>query len=243
MEKSILETCQEIIRYRFRDESLLSLALTHASVAPTRGTSNERLEFLGDAILGMVVCHELYERDPDLLEGDMTKIKSMVVSRRTCAAVSEDLGVAEQLFLGKGLGPPGGLPESVLAAVFESIIGAIYLDGGLEPAGRFILEHLRERIDDALEDDHKRNFKSILQQHAQRRLGSAPEYLLLDEKGPDHCKCFEIAVAVGGRYFPSAWGKTKKEAEQESARRAPWELGLMKGAEQPMAEPAEAEPS
>lgn len=226
MAEPAVESCQEVIGYTFRDPSLLALALTHASVATTRVESNERLEFLGDAVLGMIVCQELYERFGDLLEGQMTKIKSAVVSRRTCAEIADETGIAGLLLLGKGMPQPSYLPQSVTAAVFEAIIGAIYLDGGLAPARGFVLKHIGPHIDEALANEHQRNYKSVLQQYAQRRWSTTPEYKLLDEKGPDHSKCFEVVVTINGRHFPSAWGMSKKEAEQEAARRALAELGL-----------------
>jgi ribonuclease-3 len=224
---SAIERCQKLIGYSFQSPELLALALTHASVATTRVESNERMEFLGDAVLGVVVCQELYERYEDLLEGQMTKIKSAVVSRRTCAVIAEEKGIAELLFLGKGMPRPDRLPQSVAAAVFEAIIGAVYLDGGLEAARRFIIDAVGPFIDEAFETEHQRNYKSLLQQHSQRRWGTTPDYQLLDEKGPDHSKCFEVAVSIGGRHFSSAWGMSKKDAEQEAARRALRELGLM----------------
>jgi ribonuclease-3 len=227
VEQSALENCQKLIGYTFQDQGLLSLGLTHASVATNRVDSNERMEFLGDSVLGLVVCQELYERYGNLLEGQMTKIKSSVVSRRTCAIIAEEMGISELLFLGKGMPGPDRLPQSVAAAVFESIIGAVYLDGGLGPAQRFVLQCVRPFIEEAFATEHQQNFKSLLQQHSQRRWGSTPDYQILDEKGPDHSKCFEVAVSIGGRHFTSAWGMTKKEAEQEAARRALRELGLM----------------
>ena len=233
MDQSILQKCQELIDYHFSDPDLLETALTHASVAPTRLQSNERLEFLGDAVLGLVVCGALYSSYDELMEGEMTKMKSSVVSRQRCAAVAEELGICKLLFLGKGMASPERLPQSVAAAVFEAIIGAIYVDGGLEPACKFILEHLQPYLADALADEHHNNFKSLLQQHAQRRWDTTPDYQLLDEKGPDHSKCFEIAAAIAGRQFPSAWGRSKKEAEQKAARRALLALGLLKSSPKP----------
>ena len=227
MRQSALERCQELIDYTFEDQDVLSLALTHASVASTRLESNERMEFLGDAVLGLVVCQELYQQYDMLLEGQMTKIKSSVVSRRTCAVIAEDMGISELLFLGKGMPGPDRLPESVAAAVLEAIIGAVYLDGGLAPARRFVLNCVRPFIAESLATEHQENYKSMLQQHSQRRWGSTPDYQLLDEKGPDHSKCFEVAVSISGRLFTSAWGMSKKDAEQEAARRALCELGLM----------------
>ncbi len=228
MEQSALEQCQEIIGYRFSNPDLLALGLTHASVASSRLQSNERMEFLGDAVLGLAVCHELYNSQEDLLEGDMTKIKSTVVSRQTCAAVAEKLDICRLVFLGKGMSKPGALPQSVAGAVFEAIVGAIFLDGGLAPASQFVLKHMRPYIDEALANEHQHNYKSLLQQHAQRQWGLMPDYQLLDEKGPDHSKCFEIAVTINGRQFPSAWGMNKKLAEQEAARRALQEMGILK---------------
>jgi ribonuclease-3 len=211
------------------DVELYERALRHRSVL--RGQpdshlqSNERLEFLGDAVLGLVVCDDLYRRHDDLLEGEMTKIKSTVVSRQTCAEIASEMGVCDLLALGKALSEPNALPQSVAAAVFESIIGAIYLDGGLDAARRFILHSVRPYVDDALLSQHQDNHKSHLQQYAQRHWNCTPEYTLLDEKGPDHDKCFEVAVSINGQYFPSAWGRNKKEAEQQAARRALIALG------------------
>ncbi len=227
MKKAALEKYRKIIGYEFNDPEMLSLALTHASVVPSRLESNERLEFLGDAILGMAVCEDLYRRHRELLEGQMTKIKSTVVSRQRCAQIAENIGLSELIFLGKGLGEPGGLPPSVNAAVFEAIIGAIYLDGGYEPARDFILKHVRPYIEEALQSEHYRNYKSLLQEQSQSQWGVTPEYILMDEKGPDHDKCFEVAARIGGRDFPGAWGRTKKQAEQQAAKLALVELGVL----------------
>ncbi len=232
VKQDILDQCQELIGYRFKDLDLLGLALTHASVAPTRLLSNERLEFLGDAVLGMVVCNYLYDQHAELLEGEMTKIKSAVVSRTTCAAISTQLGICELIRLGKGMPQPSRLPKSVAAAAFEAVIGAIHLDGGLEPARSFTLQHVCPYIEQALRDEHERNYKSMLQQIAQRFANTTPEYQVLDEKGPDHSKCFEVGVRIGGRTFPGAWGGSKKEAEQAAARLALIELNELDGPDQ-----------
>jgi ribonuclease-3 len=222
-----LDRCQQILGYQFTNLPLLEQALTHSSVAPTRMESNERLEFLGDAVLGLVVVDQLFGQCDDLMEGGMTKVKSSVVSRQTCSAVAEATGLADLAWRSKGISRGGALPSSVSAAVLESVIGAVYIDGGMEPARKFILEHMQPYIDEALANEHQQNYKSLLQQEAQRLWGRVPVYQLLDEKGPDHSKCFEIAVAIGGRNFRSAWGKNKKEAEQEAARRALAELGVL----------------
>ncbi len=233
----LLETCQKRLDYHFRDLALLRSALTHASSADSRRNSNERLEFLGDAVLDLVVCQELFERLPHALEGELTKIKSAVVSRRVCAHVADKLHLPESLTLGQGMEPDEHLPKSLAAAALESVIAAIYLDGGLEPARKFILAQMDEEIRKATRSDHQYNFKSQLQQYAQRHLNAVPVYELLDEKGPDHAKCFEIAVSVGSHQFPGAWGPNKKEAEQKAAWLALQKLGLIKeGSAEPEAD-------
>lgn len=209
-----------MLGYEFRDPDLLREALTHASGANHRLASNERLEFLGDAILGAVICESLFRRFPDYQEGELTRIKSVVVSRKTCARLSEDLGLDEYLILGKGMGGGEHTPPSALADLFESLIGAIFVDGGMVAAARFIVRHMDPEIDAAVEGQNGVNYKSNLQQAAQRDVGETPTYLLLDEKGPDHSKCFKIAAQIGSTRYPPAWGRNKKEAEQRAALNA-----------------------
>ena len=220
------EQAAEVLGYEFLADELLSEALTHASSADHRLQSNERMEFLGDAILGYVVCEYLYRTHPDLLEGDLTKIKSAVVSRKVCAQISDKLSLSGLLSLGKGMSKRTALPASVAAAVFESVIAAIYLDSDIEEARRFVLEHVCSYIEEAAASTHQSNFKSVLQQYSQKRLPGTPAYVVLDEKGPDHAKAFEVCVEVGGRRFASAWAKSKKEAEQQAALQALRELGM-----------------
>jgi len=215
-----LERCQAVLRYRFQNPVLLREALTHASGANHRLTSNERLEFLGDSILGAIVCEVLFRKYPDYLEGELTRVKSVVVSRNTCAKISKSLGLDEFLVMGKGMGSHDETPSSVLADVFESLIGAIYIDGGMEAAQRFILRHVEAEIEDTVEGNGGVNYKSNLQQVAQRTFGEPPTYVLLDEKGPDHSKCFKIAAQIGRQQFAPAWGRNKKDAEQRAAMNA-----------------------
>src|SRR5205823_11481552 len=151
-EAEILEECQKSIGYQFRQPELLRAALTHASGANTRLASNERLEFLGDSVLGLVTCEQLFQRFPEYQEGDLTKIKSVVVSRRTCARFSRQLNLGDFLFLGKGMHLlHSSVPASLLADVYESMVAAIYLDGGLEAARSFILRHLAAEIEEVAE--------------------------------------------------------------------------------------------
>ena len=226
MISSELEHLQGLLGHTFNDPGLLERAFTHASLVENRFESNERLEFLGDAVLGLVVCSYLFEHFPDLLEGEMTKIKSTVVSRKMCAEIAASLGLEEMLRLGKGMSHHASLPSSVLAAVFEALVGALYLDAGEAVTREFILRVIRPRIERAARSGHQDNFKSVLQQASQQTLGLTPLYAILDEKGPDHAKCFEVAVEIGSRRFGSCWGPSKKQAEQEAALQALKELGF-----------------
>ncbi len=227
LEQAALEQAQQVIGYRFNDPRLLDIALTHASIAESRLASNERMEFLGDAVLGLIVCDYLYGKFPNLLEGDLTKIKSAAVSRRMCARIASDLALDRLLILGKGMKTRASIPPSLSAAVLEAVIGAIYLDGGVEAVRSFLLPLLAHQIDVAASSGHQQNFKSVLQQYAQRRYEQAPVYVLMDEKGPDHAKCFEVAVEVGGNRFEPCWASSKKQAEQQAAQRALEDLNLI----------------
>jgi ribonuclease-3 len=223
-EAEILQECQEAIGYHFRQPELLRASLTHASGADTRLASNERLEFLGDAVLGLVTCEQLFQRFPDYQEGDLTKIKSAVVSRRTCARISRQLNLGNYIFLGKGMHVHTDVPANLLADVFESLVAAIYLDGGLEAARTFILRYVGPEIEHVAGGAHGGNFKSLLQQVAQREFGATPQYMMLDEKGPDHSKCFKIAAVIGRQTYAAAWGRNKKEAEQKAAMNALYQI-------------------
>lgn len=229
---------EKALGYQFKDPGLLTQALRHASIAEARVDSNERMEFLGDSVLGFVVSQRVYERFPTLLEGEMTKIKSAAVSRATCALIARSLGLDELLTLGKGMqasngqsgggaGGGSGLPQSLAAAAFESLIAAIYLDGGMRKARKFILPLIDPLLDRAAASGHQENYKSVLQQHAQSASLGVPQYRVLDEKGPDHAKCFKIGVELGSRKFEPCWGQSKKQGEQMAALAALTELGVV----------------
>lgn len=219
VEAEVLEKCQETIGYRFERIELLRAALTHTSVANTRGASNERLEFLGDAVLGLICCEQLFINYPDYHEGDMTKIKSAVVSRRACAHMGRKLGLHECLFMGKGMQRQLVGPGNLLADAFESLVGAVYLDGGLDAIKPIVLRVLLPEIEQVVAGEHG-NHKSALQQIAQRLHGDCPRYKVLDEQGPDHNKCFKIAAEIAKVTYPAAWGANKKDAEQKAAMNA-----------------------
>lgn len=222
-----IQLVQQKVGHVFQNPEHLARALTHASIAAARVESNERLEFLGDSVLGLVACELIFTRFPDLLEGEMTKIKSAVVSRQTCAAISAQLRLEEALLLGKGMQTGAELPSSLLAAALEAVVAAIYLDGGFEAAARFLRPLVMPHIEAVASNGHQQNFKSVLQQHAQQSLGTTPIYRVLEERGPDHSKAFRIVVELGGRRFEAAWGASKKRAEQSAALHALRELGLV----------------
>jgi ribonuclease III len=221
------EAAEAKIGHTFLDPTLLQRALTHASVAEQRVESNERMEFLGDSVLGLIVSERIYHRYPDLLEGEMTKIKSTAVSRQTCAQIARGMGLHELLVLGKGMQGSDAVPQSLAAAVLESIIAAVYLDGGYQAAEKFIGPLVDPLIERAYASGHQENFKSVLQQHAQQTDQDPPLYRVLDEKGPDHAKCFKVAAELNGRRFNACWGQSKKQAEQMAALAALVELGLV----------------
>lgn len=219
-----LDECQRIIDYRFRDESLLLSALTHASGAAHRLASNERLEFLGDAVLGLTVCQWLYEEYPEYSEGDLTKIKSSVVSRRSCGRIACELQLDRCLIVGRGVTQNRSFPRSLVSDVFEAIVAAVYLDGGSDVIRERLKVWLAEEVRHAVESQGSANHKSALQQYAQRELADTPVYRLVRDSGPDHRKSFLMAAVLSDRVFAPAWGNNKKDAEQRAAANAMAEL-------------------
>lgn len=219
-----LKRCQELIDYQFKDQQLLQFALTHASGASHRLASNERLEFLGDSILGFVVCAWLFDTYPEYSEGDLTKIKSAVVSRRTCGKVACQIGLDECLIVGRGVTRNRSYPRSLVSDVFESIVAAIYLDGGHDVVRDRLIKWLEQEVEIAVISQGSTNYKSALQQRAQRDIACTPMYRLKREAGPDHRKTFLICAVIEKREFTAAWGTNKKDAEQKAAANALAEL-------------------
>jgi ribonuclease III len=234
LQEETLTGCEQRIGYQFRDRALLRRCLTHSSAADTRLESNERLEFLGDAVLGLVMVQHLYQLYPEQREGQLTQMKSWLVSRQTCARVAKAMALSEFIRVGRGL---QSLPESVMSAVVESLVAGVYLDGGLMEVTRFILTAFQDelRICQPVDTD---NFKSQLQEYTQRELSRTPEYLLVEESGPDHAREFGIQARVGDLSFETGRGRSKKEAEQQAARNAILSLLKVEQAEQPASEPA-----
>lgn len=228
MSPDLRAAAEKVLQYTFQSEALLKESLTHASIADNRLHSNERMEFLGDAVLDLIICHDIYKRFPTYAEGELTKIKSAVVSRKTCADVAREISLDKLLIIGKGISSRAAMPPSLAAAVYESIVAAVYLDGGYDAASTFVMRTMGPKIISISESIHQHNYKATLQQHAQGTLHASPMYELLDEKGPDHSKCFEVCVTIAGRRFESAWGTNKKIAEQKAALMALLELGVIK---------------
>ena len=229
--EALLDECQTTLQYHFRDREMLVMCLTHSSTARTRLHSNERLEFFGDAILGTVVCEALFHRFPEADEGELTRIKSIVVSRATCAIMAERVQLERYVLVGKGLGGGGRIPSSIVAGAFEGLIAGIYLDGGLDAIRTFLAPLVNPEIESAAATLHAQNYKSLLQHVAQKTMGATPIYRVLDERGPDHSKCFYVSAVIGGRSFPPGWANNKKEAEQLAAQHALQELASMESNE------------
>jgi ribonuclease-3 len=217
---------QRAIDYRFRDRGLLEHAMTHTSRAheDVSGgvTDNESLEFLGDAVLGFVIADLLFHEFPEFNEGQKSKIKASLVSTSTLARQADQLALGDHLLLGKGEEKTGGRrKQALLADGYEALIAAIYLDGGVEQAKAFIEREFGPHVAEIRRGGLVgRDFKSALQEYLQSRDEPLPEYRLTDTVGPDHRKLFHVAVAVRGELLAEGTGPSKKEAEQEAARRA-----------------------
>jgi len=216
---------QTRIEYRFRDRGLLEHALTHKSRAAEDASGgvadNESLEFLGDAVLGLVVADALFHQYPDFDEGQKSKIKAAVVSTQSLARHAERLRLGEHLILGRGEEKTGGrFKQALLADAYEALIAAVYLDGGLEAAETFLRRELKDAIDEGNAPTFARDYKSALQERLQALGRPLPEYRVSGEAGPDHRKTFTVDVVVNGEVLGAATGRAKKEAEQEAARLA-----------------------
>jgi len=226
-----LEAFQRQIGYHFHDAALLIVALTHRSHARLTDQpahpSNERLEFLGDSVLGLVVADFLYSRFPETFEGGLTKQKSLLVNEAALFRAAEALDLGEFIFLSPEEERAGGRKRaSINADAFEAVLAAIYLDGGLEPAKRFVQVHLLPHMEGIVADDNFRNFKGDLLEHLQAEGAGMPRYEVTSEVGPDHDKVFTVVVYTNGQQIGSGTGTTKKDAEQKAAAQA---LAHLKG--------------
>ena len=220
MEAPELEALARRLSHPFHDMTLLQGAVTHRSwCAESEGTeSNERLEFLGDAVLGLIVTDHVFRTYPDLPEGELAKVRAGVVSSSALADVARELGLGEALRLGRGEDSSGGRAKpSILADALEAVIGAVYLDGGWGAAATLVMRCLSTRIVEAASGPGGRDYKTRLQELAARRYESLPRYEVVD-RGPDHAKHFVATVQVGHELSGTGEGSSKKQAEQEAAR-------------------------
>ena len=218
-----MRALQDRLGYVFQNVSLLENALTHSSFANERrgrAASNERLEFLGDSILGMVTADKLYHTFPDLPEGRLSRLRAELVCEQSLHAVALELGLGQYLRLGRGEEHSGGRERpSILADAVEAVIAAMYLDGGIAPARAFILGHILAGVEEG-QMHHVVDYKTELQEQIQRKADQHLRYELVDTTGPDHNKRFIMAVYLNDQEIGRGGGRSKKEAEQEAAKAA-----------------------
>jgi len=216
---------QRAMSAKFRRIALLEQALSHSSfvneLPDEKPPHNEKLEFLGDAVLELIISHELFDEYPQYYEGDLTKLRAAVVRKSTLAKVAKRIGIGEYIRLGKGEELGGGRKRnSLLADAMEAIIGAIYLDGGLKNARKFVMVHFGEEISRLDQDDHKMDYKSILQEITQSRFQVLPRYSILSEAGPPHDRTYEVSLTIASEPYGVGKGQNKKDAQQRAARMA-----------------------
>ncbi len=220
-----LAAFQRTLGVTFKEPSLLAQALTHSSYANENPgfapNSNERLEYLGDAVVGLVVGEQLYRDFPGLAEGDMTKLRAYLVKQETLSQVARRIGLGEQLYLGKGEEASGGREKHAnLARAFEAVIAAVYLDHGLDTTEALIIRLLLPELRAAINAGVVTDFKSRLQEYVQSQAKSPPVYVLVDMTGPDHDRTFTVEAKSGNEVLGKGTGKSKKHAEAEAARAA-----------------------
>jgi len=219
----MIKDLEKAIGYRFRNIALLQNALTHSSYANERWhnslLSNERLEFLGDSILGMLVAEYLFRTFPDRPEGELTRMRADMVCEKTLAAAANRIGLGAHLLLGHGEEQGGGRSrESILADAVESVIAACFLDGGLEASLKFVQQFILVEV--PVTRLHNMDYKTQLQELVQQKKNQVLSYALVGESGPDHDKRFDVEVSLNGAVVGSGFGKSKKRAEQDAARAA-----------------------
>ena len=221
-----LENLEKNLQYKFKDINLLKQALTHSSFAyENKVKSNEKLEFLGDSILEFVSSEYIYKKYPKLTEGEMTKVRASVVCGESLSNVARKNNVGEFLYLGKSEKVSGGQNrKAVLEDAVEAIIAAIYLDGGIESAKKFIFDSLEEEIDKATKHVGVKDYKTVLQEVLQKNGTVNIEYEITNEQGPDHDKTFYAQVKLDGKVLAKGEGKSKKVAEMHAAQKALQEM-------------------
>ncbi len=221
------------LNLKFKNKKLLDEALTHKShlneAENKKLPSNERLEFLGDAVLSLVTSKFLYQKFPNLEEGDLTNLRASLVNTQTLAIVSGKINLGEYLLLSRGEEEGGGRTNpGILADTFEALVGALYLDGGLERAADFISKNLFPELQEIMSKESIRDYKSLLQEKVQRQKKVAPFYRVLQTEGPAHKRIFSIGAYIDNQQYGQGTGHSKQEAEQEAAKMALEKLGKIK---------------
>jgi len=224
-EKRLFEKFEKTFGIAFKDPRLFVRAVTHRSYlnqnGMSRSDSNERLEFLGDSVLGLLVNEHLFKKLPGGREGDLTRIKSLLVSEAVLAQQAKRMGLGEYLLLGPGEEDSGGRERpSILSDAFEALVGALYVDSGIAQARAFVWNWLLKSADEIVGTHAFENYKSALQERVQSEYHAHPRYRVCAEKGPDHCKVFSVEVLVDKQVLGKGRGKNKKQAEQEAAKAA-----------------------
>jgi ribonuclease-3 len=226
--KKALTAFQKAARIRFKSLKLLNLSFVHRSVVNESGhkTNNERLEFLGDAVLGAVTATLLYDKLAEKKEGELAKIKSVVVSEAVLAGIARELQIDTLLILGRGEELSGGRDKkTILADALEALIGALYLDSGYNAAFNFLHQRMEQEIVKVIDNRHTKDYKSLLQELCQRLYRTYPVYQMVNRTGPDHARLFWMEVMVNDQSYGPGMGKTKKSAEREAAKMAYESLG------------------
>ena len=234
---ALQQQLEERLGFRFKDKSLLMRALTHRSYlneAPPIHLDNERLEFLGDAVIDLIVAEVLYQRFPEQREGALTTMRANLVRRETLATFARQIDLGTYLLLGRGEAENGGRErDALLCAAFEALCGAIYLDQGLEAAAKFLGEFLEPMLTPLAQGPITKDPKSRLQEWAQTELGQTPHYVTIGSTGPDHAKEFTVEVRIGGQVYGVGVGMSKQKAAQQAARAALDSIALLAPDEKP----------
>ncbi len=219
-----MNSLENRLNYKFKDKNLLKNALTHSSYANEirNGiSSNERLEFLGDSILSLIVSEHIFARFPDMPEGELTRLRASLVCEKALCGFSREIGLGEHLLLGRGEDKGGGRErDSILADAFEAVLAAIYLDGGMESAKKHVMNFVLREINCNNDENDFKDYKTLLQEIIQRNPEEYVTYILTDEKGPDHDKMFTVEVRLNSNTIGTGSGKSKKRAEQMAAKQA-----------------------
>lgn len=220
-----LRSLEAAIGVEFKNIELLNQAVTHRSyvyeVEDNNVNQNERMEFLGDVVLSLIVSEYLYDSYPDYVEGELAKIRAIIVSKHVLSQRARAINLGQYLLLGKGEEMTGGRErDSILVDAFEAVIGALFLDQGIEPTRVFVMSQVKEEIEVVDRNEGLRDYKTLLQEYTQNRFKTLPHYEVVVVKGPDHRQIFEMSVSLAGELWGKGKGKSKKEAEQRAAYEA-----------------------